>query len=204
MIFKGGFGNQSLVSPCICLAASYLLSCPQPTSLLLCAFPPHSHFSLVGPHSHPPSHLILVALSSWPGHSTVYWVGNQSESNHSQLYYKREDIGYCKSLKFREGFSLRISLMNCFHEIKYHANVLAIYCNNVTNSKSVKLNSNELTFMGKPQNIIPVKHKAFYSRFLSTDKLVSILFGLSSMDNMHCTWLNIWNFLRYKAIEGLE
>ena len=33
--------------------------------------------------------------------------------------------------------------------------------NNVTNSKSAKLNSNELTFMEKLQNIIPTKYKAF-------------------------------------------
>ena len=38
----------------------------------------------------------------------------------------------CKSLKFRVGFNLRISRMNCFHEIKYHANILAVHCNNVT------------------------------------------------------------------------
>ena len=31
--------------------------------------------------------------------------------------------------------------MNCFHEIKYHWNILAVHCNNVTNAKSAKLNS---------------------------------------------------------------
>ena len=51
--------------------------------------------------------------------------------------------------------------MNWFREIKYHANVLAVYCNNFANSKSSKLNSNKLTFMGKLQNIIPLKDKAF-------------------------------------------
>ena len=46
--------------------------------------------------------------------------------------------------------------MNCFREIKYHANILAVHSNNVTNATSVKLNSNEITFMGKT-----AKYKAF-------------------------------------------
>ena len=47
------------------------------------------------------------------------------------------------------GFILRISQRNCFREITYHANALAVYCNDVTNSKSTKLNSDELTVIGK-------------------------------------------------------
>ena len=58
-------------------------------------------------------------------------------------------ICYCKRLKFCVRFILRISCMNCFREIKYHANILAVHCNNVTNAKSAKLNSNEITFTGK-------------------------------------------------------
>ena len=54
-----------------------------------------------------------------------------------------------------------ISHMNCFREIKYHANILEVHYNNVTNAKSAKLNSNKITFMGKPQNKIPAKYKAF-------------------------------------------
>ena len=50
--------------------------------------------------------------------------------------------------------------MNCFREIKYHANILAVHCN-VINAKSAKLNSKEITFMGKTQNIIHTKYKAF-------------------------------------------
>ena len=46
-----------------------------------------------------------------------------------------------------------------FREIKYQGNILAVHCNNVTNAKSGKLNSYEK--WGKPQNIIPAKHKAF-------------------------------------------
>ena len=67
---------------------------------------------------------------------------------------------YCKSksLKFCMGFSLRISRMNCFREIKYHVNVLAVHCNNVTNAKSAKLNSNEITFMGKTAIYNTVRH----------------------------------------------
>ena len=42
-----------------------------------------------------------------------------------------------------------VFMMNCFHKIKYHTNILAVPCNNVSNAKSVKLNSNEITFMGK-------------------------------------------------------
>ena len=45
------------------------------------------------------------------------------------------------------GFISQISRMNCYCEIKYHANILAVHCNNVTNVKSAKLNSNEITFM---------------------------------------------------------
>ena len=60
---------------------------------------------------------------------------------------------YCKSLKFCAMF---ISRMNCFHEIKYHTNVLAVHCNNETAQNCAKLNSNELTFMGKT-----TKYKAF-------------------------------------------
>ena len=65
---------------------------------------------------------------------------------------------YCKSLKFCVGFILR---MICFRECKYHTNILVVHCNNVTNSKSANLNCNEITFMGKPQNIIPMKYKPF-------------------------------------------
>ena len=65
------------------------------------------------------------------------------------VYYFLADNGYCKSLKFHVRFILQISLTNYFRKIKYHANILAVYCNNVTNSKSTKLNSNELTFMEK-------------------------------------------------------
>ena len=39
--------------------------------------------------------------------------------------------------------------MNCFREIKYHVNILAVHSNNVTKAKSAKLNSNEITFIGK-------------------------------------------------------
>ena len=46
--------------------------------------------------------------------------------------------------------------MNCFREIKCHVNILDVHCNNVTNSKSATLNSNELMFMGKT-----AKYKAF-------------------------------------------
>ena len=46
--------------------------------------------------------------------------------------------------------------MNCFRKIKCHANILAVYCNNVANTKSAKLNSNEIMFMGKT-----AKYKAF-------------------------------------------
>ena len=52
--------------------------------------------------------------------------------------------------------------MNYFREIKYHANILAVHSNNVTSAKFVKLNANEITFMGKT-----AKYKAFtvhYSR----------------------------------------
>ena len=41
------------------------------------------------------------------------------------------DLQYYKSLKFRVGLILRISRMNCFREITYHMNVLAVYCNNL-------------------------------------------------------------------------
>ena len=34
-------------------------------------------------------------------------------------------------------------------KLKYRTNILIMHCNNGTNSKSMKLNSNELTFMGK-------------------------------------------------------
>ena len=47
------------------------------------------------------------------------------------------------------GFISRFSRMNCFRDIKYHANIFAVHWNNVTNAKSLKLNSNEITFMGK-------------------------------------------------------
>ena len=47
------------------------------------------------------------------------------------------------------GFISQISCMNCFCKIKYHTNILSVHCNNVTNAKSVKLNSNETMFMGK-------------------------------------------------------
>ena len=63
---------------------------------------------------------------------------------------------YCKSLKYCVGFILRISRMKCFLEIKYHANILMVHCNNVTSAKSAKLDSNEIMFMGKT-----AKYKAF-------------------------------------------
>ena len=46
--------------------------------------------------------------------------------------------------------------MNGFYEIKFHTNILPVHCNNVTNAKSAKLHSNEVTFMGKT-----AKYKAF-------------------------------------------
>ena len=62
------------------------------------------------------------------------------------------------------------SACDLFHEFRAwtvsvklnnHTNILAVYCNNVTNAKSTKLNSNKITLIGKMQNIIPTKCKAF-------------------------------------------
>ena len=64
-------------------------------------------------------------------------------------YIKVTDSNYCKSLKFCVGFISRILHMNCFCKIKYHANILAVHCNNVTIAKSAKLNSHKIKFMGK-------------------------------------------------------
>ena len=73
-----------------------------------------------------------------------------------RLYTSTMLSKYCKSLEFCVGFVSQISHMNCFLEIKYHRNILAVHCDNVTNAKSAKLNSNEITFMGKT-----AKYKAF-------------------------------------------
>ena len=54
-----------------------------------------------------------------------------------------------KALNFCVGFISRILHVNFFREIKFHANILTVHCNNVTNAKSAKLNFNEITFMGK-------------------------------------------------------
>ena len=42
-----------------------------------------------------------------------------------------------------------ISRMNCFRKIKYHSSIVAVHFNNVTNTKSMKLNSHKIAFMGK-------------------------------------------------------
>ena len=70
---------------------------------------------------------------------------------------------YCESLKFHMGFILQISLVNCFGEIKYHENILVMYCNTVTNTKSAKLNYNELMFMGENAKYNTREIQGFYS-----------------------------------------
>ena len=54
-----------------------------------------------------------------------------------------------------------ILCMICFRESEYHTNILVVHCYNIKNSKSANLNCNEITFMGKPQNITPMKYKPF-------------------------------------------
>ena len=73
-------------------------------------------------------------------------------------YYFSESKDPCKTRTIK--FSQKLSILH------YHANVFAAYYNNVTNLKSVKLNSNELTFMGKT-----AKYKAFTVVFVSTNKV---------------------------------
>ena len=85
-------------------------------------------------------------------------------------------LWYCKSHKFRMGFILRTSQMNCFSEIKYHANILAVYCNKVTNSGSAKLNSNEVTFTGKTTKYNAHEIQGFYSKKIwMTNKSYKVL-----------------------------
>ena len=53
-----------------------------------------------------------------------------------------------------------ISRINCFREIKNH--ILAVHCNvQCNNSKSMKVNSNELTFMGKTTKIRLLQNTKF-------------------------------------------
>ena len=68
---------------------------------------------------------------------------------------------YCKSLKFCVGFILQISHMNCFREIKYHRNILAVHCNNVTKAKPAEIKFQRIErSWGKPR-----KYKAFTSLY---------------------------------------
>ena len=65
------------------------------------------------------------------------------------LSYVLHCVSTVKALNFAWDLFWRIWHMNCFRKINYHANILAAHCiNNVTNTKSTKLNSNEITFMG--------------------------------------------------------
>ena len=69
---------------------------------------------------------------------------------------------YCKSFKCCVGFILWISRVNCFCGIKYHERFSSALqlCNN---SKSLKLNSNELMVMEKTAKYNTRKISGFYS-----------------------------------------
>ena len=96
----------------------------------------------------------------------------------------------CKSLKFRVGFILQISWMNCFREIKYHTNILAVHCNY---PKSAKLNSNELKFMGKIVKYNTCKIQGFYSVLThNTHKPLRSMKPATCSYQPHCPCMGVW------------
>ena len=106
---------------------------------------------------------------------------------------------YCKSLKFCVGFILRISCMNCFCEIKYQANVLAVQWNK---RKICEINLQRNNFHGETwQNIIFTKYKAFTVKYdvIAKNSFLTVMF-LVRNDNWCRRWITVYWEMTYNLV----